>query len=218
MENSRFNKRWLHQVANQVMGLNGVLTLLRIGKLSFDREQLEKLEHNAAALMQLIEEARTEMVKASSKLNDGNAYEITYLSRLQDVFTSTSQHVVADIREVSQRNNSEQGITGCLLYFRGYFLQRLEGPEHALLRLLGKIMLDPRHAQVTLLSSGPLTMRSHRRWQAMQCTSVQDDDELAAMLQQLITRSHHQLGSAESQALVNLMLENMQRSGIDLQQ
>ena len=218
MESSGFNKRWLHQVANQVMGLNGVLTLLRIGKLSFAPAQLTKLEQNAAALMQLVDEARTEMVKAAAKSNHAQMFEITYLSRIQDNLVSTAQHVITDIREVSQRNNSEQGITGCLLYFRGYFLQRLEGPESALLHLLGKIMLDSRHVQLTVLSSGPIANKSHRRWQAMQCANIQEDDEIGAMLQQLIKSPHHALQSAESQALVNLILENMQRSGIDLQQ
>lgn len=218
MENNSQNTHWLHQVANQVMGLNGIVSLLRLGKLSFDATQAAKLQENIHALMKLIEEARRRMQRATSTLDAVTDYEVTYISQLQPSLKEASRDVLDDIRVSAERNNSPQGITGCLLYYQGYFLQRLEGPQPAVLQLLGKIMLDVRHSQVTVLSSGPLAHRSQRRWHAMQCLDAADDPELMSLLSPLVTRTHHQLRSAESLSLVNLVIETMARSGVDLQQ
>ena len=46
-----------------------------------------------------------------------------------------SEAQIQDILQSSRRNNPALGITGVLVHGGGQFMQILEGPEHAVLRL-----------------------------------------------------------------------------------
>ena len=52
--------------------------------------------------------------------------------------TDTSCDSLTDIYEISQKNNSESGITGCLLVGSNSYLQLLEGPDSAVENLYSK--------------------------------------------------------------------------------
>jgi hypothetical protein len=60
--------------------------------------------------------------------------------------------------------NSAHQISGMLLYREGKFLQVLEGEENTLRELYAKILHDPRHAEITVLSDEPLAQRSFAAW------------------------------------------------------
>lgn len=60
-----------------------------------------------------------------------------------------------DLRELvarSAENNRSAGITGLLMLSGSQFLQVLEGPSHAVNRLFNRIIRDPRHQDVQLVS------------------------------------------------------------------
>ena len=71
---------------------------------------------------------------------------------------------IKDIMEVSMKNNAELGITGCLMYNNGFFLQILEGDEKKVRDLFEIIGLDDRNNQVTLLSTDESQSRIFKEW------------------------------------------------------
>ncbi|GGD53110.1 BLUF domain-containing protein [Muriicola marianensis] len=64
----------------------------------------------------------------------------------------------------AQENNRSLGITGCLLYHRGEFIQYLEGNQYKVLTLFDKIKTDPRHKNVELLSYEEREERVFSSW------------------------------------------------------
>ena len=62
--------------------------------------------------------------------------------------TNTSSDTLTDIYDISQKNNSESGISGCLLIGSNSYLQLLEGPDSAVENLYSKIKMDGRHKKV----------------------------------------------------------------------
>ena len=65
--------------------------------------------------------------------------------------TDTSSDSLTDIYDISQKNNSESGISGCLLIGSNSYLQLLEGPDTAVENLYSKIEMDSRHKKVKKL-------------------------------------------------------------------
>ena len=72
---------------------------------------------------------------------------VIYVSEITD----TSSDSLTDIYDISQKNNSQSGISGCLLIGSNSYLQLLEGPESAVENLYSKIKVDSRHKKVKKL-------------------------------------------------------------------
>ena len=92
---------------------------------------------------------------------------LVYASR--STFTRSANHQglepgVARILAKSRKNNSQRQIVGGLLFGDGCFLQCLEGEAQAVQALYLKIVADPRHRDVTVLSQRPITTRSFSAW------------------------------------------------------
>jgi hypothetical protein len=68
------------------------------------------------------------------------------------------------ILESSERHNSQQHVTGMLLYCDGNFIQAIEGEESAIDETYGRIAKDPRHTDLFLLLREPIAQRSFHRW------------------------------------------------------
>jgi hypothetical protein len=60
--------------------------------------------------------------------------------------------------------NSQIGVTGCLVYDRGYFLQLLEGEKVPVDQLYKNIKKDPRHSEAEILSTGWTKSRIFESW------------------------------------------------------
>lgn len=71
---------------------------------------------------------------------------------------------IFDILETSRRSNAQLGITGVLLYFRGRFMQYIEGPRGPLERVFAGIVADPRHHDLTQLLNEPIKSREFSGW------------------------------------------------------
>ena len=65
----------------------------------------------------------------------------------------------------ARRNNEAIGITGCLLYYNGEFIQYLEGNQIKVLELFDRIREDKRHSDIELLSFAQLDEREFPRWE-----------------------------------------------------
>lgn len=88
-------------------------------------------------------------------------YEITYCSSARPDLRAED---ISDILETAQQFNSENDITGCLLYHNQEFVQILEGDKDILQRLYSKITQDKRHTHVMLLSEGTKKERVFSDW------------------------------------------------------
>ncbi len=71
---------------------------------------------------------------------------------------------VAHIAEKSSKNNQRRCLTGSLLYCEGKFLQALEGGIRQINNLYRKIMIDPRHINVSLIEFSPIQKRAFETW------------------------------------------------------
>lgn len=73
------------------------------------------------------------------------------------------EELLAILRQCKTRN-PEHGITGVLCYSEGIFLQVLEGGRSAVNALYNRIVADPRHTQVELMSYGEIGERRFAGW------------------------------------------------------
>jgi len=72
-----------------------------------------------------------------------------------------------DIRELvaqASAKNERLGLTGCLLFSAGSYLQVLEGPHEPLLETYARIEIDSRHRDVRLLLTHSIASRSFAAW------------------------------------------------------
>jgi hypothetical protein len=86
---------------------------------------------------------------------------LMYASRAQP---GVDQEELVAILRQSKVNNPTQGITGVLCCSGGIFLQVLEGGRGAVNRLYTRIVADPRHSQVELLSYEEIGERRFAGW------------------------------------------------------
>lgn len=64
----------------------------------------------------------------------------------------------------ARESNSENGITGCLVFHNQKFMQLLEGPEEKVMPLFEQIRADKRHHNVTYLGEHKLEDRLFDQW------------------------------------------------------
>ena len=86
------------------------------------------------------------LIYASSKTAEWNDYELKKL-----------------IDQAAQRNKAD-AITGLLVFNRKFFLQCIEGRRDKVSELYARILKDPRHQQVQLLSFDEIDLREMERW------------------------------------------------------
>ena len=88
--------------------------------------------------------------------------QLIYRSAARAAF---SQKGLADLLTRARSSNAEHGLTGMLLYDDGSFLQAIEGERESLLVLYARILLDPRHTDITKLLEREIDERQFGDWQ-----------------------------------------------------
>ena len=88
-------------------------------------------------------------------------FNLVYKSKTNPVFGPGQ---IQDMLEKARKYNSKHRITGCLLLYKGEFLQYLEGQENHVLRLFEKIQKDERHFDVIQLSQSFIYQREFPDW------------------------------------------------------
>lgn len=88
-------------------------------------------------------------------------YELLYVSNsVGDWHELRLERLLRECREL----NDESQITGLLLFDGETFLQLIEGGRETVLDLYDSIREDPRHGNVTTVTSGPVESRRFARW------------------------------------------------------
>jgi hypothetical protein len=89
------------------------------------------------------------------------------LVRLMYVSTSNGELGDAELDAIlasSVRHNTEQDVTGMLLYCGGNFMQVLEGWRAAVEETYARLSQDPRHRGLILLGTDPIGVRDFASW------------------------------------------------------
>lgn len=87
-----------------------------------------------------------------------------FLLYISQANAEMDEQSLAKIVNVSRKNNQPLGITGCLLYQDGYFMQLLEGGREDVLELMERVSLDPRHRNVQIVAQGKVPRRLFLDW------------------------------------------------------
>ncbi len=85
---------------------------------------------------------------------------IIYVSQAKDIDFDKIKTILSK----SQKHNKEKGISGTLIYGKGYFIQCLEGDEREVEALYKKIILDNRHEHIELISKEDIQERFFKDW------------------------------------------------------
>ena len=88
-------------------------------------------------------------------------YFVLYVSQAAE---GMDEKTLAKIVTVAKRNNQESGITGCLLYQAGCFMQILEGSRENVLELMEHVQADSRHKNVRIVMQGKEKQRVFQDW------------------------------------------------------
>ncbi len=88
-------------------------------------------------------------------------YEITYCSvASQDLGVEDIENILHE----AEKRNSENNVTGCLLYHNQEFIQILEGEKERVQSIYGKIARDRRHTAAVVLAEGKKEKRAFESW------------------------------------------------------
>ncbi|WGM31030.1 BLUF domain-containing protein [Brevundimonas sp. NIBR11] len=133
--------------------------------------------------------------------------QLVYVST-STVPLTTPLHV-ADIMEVSSRNNSELGITGALTYSGDQFIQILEAQTEALDWLMDRLHHDPRHDDINVLDRMTIRERAFPEWSMLFPTQTPATRTIVAKL--VADRRRH--APAYRQALLTMVREFRRSAG-----
>ena len=86
---------------------------------------------------------------------------LVYVSAATVPFTDAA---LAQLLNISRKNNVAAGITGMLVYRDGDFLQILEGGEAAVRETYQRISRDSRHARILALDESDIDTREFGDW------------------------------------------------------
>jgi Sensors of blue-light using FAD len=99
------------------------------------------------------------------------------------------QDMLEDIRSNAQAYNEANGVTGFLLYDRGYFYQALEGEFSSVAFLFSRILRDERHFDIQLVSHAQISRHEFDTWSM--AWSIDFMKELARELSPKFGLLHH---------------------------
>jgi len=85
-----------------------------------------------------------------------------------------SESQVIDLRAQAQKNNARDEITGILVTQSGRFMQAIEGPQSTVEDTFLRIIVDPRHHSLALLSRRSIVKREFGEWEMWHCRALKD--------------------------------------------
>ncbi|WP_338378204.1 BLUF domain-containing protein [uncultured Flavobacterium sp.] len=101
-------------------------------------------------------------------------YQLTYKSKSINEMDQVSLDLILSEATTS---NSKLAVTGCLIYFKGSFIQILEGSKVNVLSTYDKIINDNRHHFIDLLWENESEKRFFEKWD-MGFFSPESDNEI----------------------------------------
>jgi len=106
------------------------------------------------------------------EFREGLPRAVTTLHSLIYVSQAITPMSSADLGKIARQanlTNRSLGVTGCLVYQDGFFMQILEGRSEVLSALFEKIKQDPRHKNVQLVTEGKAQSRIYADWSMALC-------------------------------------------------
>lgn len=100
-------------------------------------------------------------ISSSLPNTDSRLYFLIYVSRAT---REISECELATLRKRAREFNRSAGISGCLVYQEGFFMQMLEGKREALQSLMDRIKDDRRHVDIRVVIEGPMRHRVFTDW------------------------------------------------------
>ena len=88
-------------------------------------------------------------------------YTLSYYSTSVECYAGKQ---LEDILSKARIFNSANGITGCLIFYNGTYVQILEGPKESLKDLYSRIEMDRRHSDVRKFSEDKIEYRTFSGW------------------------------------------------------
>ncbi len=89
-------------------------------------------------------------------------FSLVYQSKASGSFDHTQ---IGKLLEHARLANKQKEITGCLLYYKGEFIQYLEGDQEKINKLFEYIQKDSRHLEIRLIYSGESVSREFGSWE-----------------------------------------------------
>jgi len=114
---------------------------------------------------------------------------------------AVDQEELLAILKKSKANNPAQGITGVLCLSDGIFLQALEGGRAQVNRLYSRIVTDPRHTDVQLLSYEEIGERRFAGWSMGQVNMARLNRALLLKYSETATLDPYAVSGSVSMAL-----------------
>jgi diguanylate cyclase (GGDEF)-like protein/PAS domain S-box-containing protein len=94
----------------------------------------------------------------------GAASPLHFLIYVSKATQEMSQEAQNELLKKARRFNRSAGISGCLVYHEGYFMQMLEGKRDVLFSLIDRIKADSRHDDVRIVIEAPARNRVFADW------------------------------------------------------
>lgn len=94
----------------------------------------------------------------------GNASPLDFLIYVSKATQEMSREALEELLKKARRFNRSAGISGCLVYQDGYFMQMLEGKRDVLLSLIDGIKADARHDNLRIVIEGSARNRVFADW------------------------------------------------------
>jgi hypothetical protein len=123
---------------------------------------------------------------------------LMYASRAAE---GTDAETLASILRKSKSDNPGAGITGVLCFSSGIFLQVLEGGRMPVNRLYNRIVADPRHTDVVLLSYEEIEERMFAGWSMGQVNLARLNTALLLKYSETATLDPYAVSGRVSKAL-----------------
>lgn len=121
-------------------------------------------------------------------------FRIIYCSR-NSIGHDAAGRDLDQILAAARRNNAQVGVTGALLYSKGFFAQILEGPFEAVQQVFERIQIDHRHTDVVILTAENVTDRTFADWD-MAYAEPHDPVEVNATLARALATSNTVSGAS----------------------
>ncbi|MEM7765356.1 MAG: BLUF domain-containing protein [Pseudomonadota bacterium] len=114
---------------------------------------------------------------------------------------------IRQIADVSTRENKQHQITGLLTYKSGFYLQVIEGPEHAVNQLFANICEDQRHTNIQPLLVTTAKARFFSTWRMRLMNGIRTDQQFARFVahfkEPLLALPEHQQDGLERFSFLN---------------
>ncbi len=138
-------------------------------------------------------------------------HRVVYVSRWSNGLGEDAEAALHRIVAVSIGNNRVSDITGLLVGHEGWFLQAIEGPQAAVSALVARIIRDPRHRCLRMLSEGPAGTRLFQDWDMAGARLSAEADPLLTELGQIARFDGYGLDGKAALRLLVLAAEERRR-------